>query len=139
MDPDSNPDRDEDEDEDRAPLPPFREVPLTEAAVEELGIYASQGLRLLSITSEPDSPETIVAAIHDYIDAWDDSLVGTDRELMAVALCLGLVWGHLVTITIDWEWAALEMKETGPTTYAVVSPDRAYAIHPGPLVGEYLK
>jgi hypothetical protein len=116
---------------------PVREVPLTEAEFHEFGLYAGQGMKLLGFADEADAPETVVRAIGRFIDEWDPEHATGERELAIIAMCIGLVWGHQVTRELGWQWAVLE--QDGQRSYAVVSPDRAYATHPTVLMAQWLQ
>lgn len=116
---------------------PFKEVPLTEAEFNEFGMYAGQGMQLLGFSDEADPPETVVAAIGRFIEEWDPAYVTGESEFAIIALCIGLVWGHQVTRALDWQWTVLE--QDGQRSYAVVSPDRAYATHPAVFIAQCLQ
>jgi hypothetical protein len=96
-------------------------------------------MRVLGYTDESESPETVVAALHRFVDDWnsDDLNVKTEREHAIIAMCLGIAWGHQITREMNWEWAVLE--QDGLRSYAVVSPDRAYSIHPTVLMSQFLQ
>lgn len=118
---------------------PFQEVPMTEAELNEFGIYGGQGMRLLGFTDTSDSPEAVIIGLHQYVAEWNPATLNlkTEREFAIIAMCLGIAWGHQLTRELNWEWAVLE--KDGVRGYVIVSPDRAYAIHPTGIMSEFLQ
>jgi hypothetical protein len=104
---------------------PFAERPLTLELQEESQELAKDGAGLLQLYSE-DDPAVLVAAIDEHINA-TRPLAGD--ALLDEAVALGCLWGTQVCRALDWEWVQLDDGRLEPH-YAIVSPDRAFAILP---------
>ena len=111
---------------------PYTERPLESEVRNELSDLAADGAARLFLSGEKPQA-AVIAAVNERIDAVRP-LAGDD--LVEEALALGCLWGEQVRQALKWEWT--ELRDVTNTYYALVSPDRAYAIFPTIYMRELL-
>ena len=115
-----------------AAMKPVNDTLLSKEEREEVEHAVEDGLRLLGMAAEA-TPDTLQQAICDRVSALRARIpLLSGDELIDHALTLGCLWGHAVCEQLGWEWTFIAMEEDKPVDglYAVVPPDRRYAIYP---------
>jgi hypothetical protein len=102
--------------------------PLTAAEEKDIRLSVSRGYKHLKL--KPGTPvEKVQKAIRDTIDAVClRKKKATTRVVQDMGVNLGCLWGQTICDKLGWEWCF--MTAHGSKSYAIVSPDRAYAIEP---------
>lgn len=108
---------------------------LTAEEKTEFANVAKQARQNLGLP-EAAEPAAVVKAVDAFVDAWQTARKSPIKRMLRrggpdpvdVALGLGAIWGDALVGQFGWQWVVLQ--ENGRDWYAVVSPDRAFAIYP---------
>jgi len=106
--------------------------PLTAAEAKDIRQSVARGYKFLKL--KPETPvEKVQEAICKAIDAVClGKKKATPKLVEDMGLNLGCLWGQTVCEKLGWEWCYLMAH--GDEGFAVVPPDRSYAIEPMNLV-----
>ena len=108
------------------------EHPFPTSTTEALRTEVAQGTKLLGLSLD-DEPLTIVAAVDEFVYAWQCGDKPPKRTLDPenAPFTLGAVWGEQLVRAFGWEWRMVTFHEHGDTTApGVLSPDRSLAVYP---------
>src|SRR5512138_2469089 len=102
--------------------------PLTAAEAKEIRQSVARGYKLLKV--KPGTPaEKVQEAICKAIDAVClGKKKASAKQVEDFGINLGCLWGQTVCDKLGWEWCYLMAH--GDESFAVVPPDRSYAIEP---------
>jgi hypothetical protein len=108
---------------------------LTAQELNEFRACATQGLDLLTGKCDSDTPDAIVKALDEYVDAWHAKPTGflgmlfnKKPDVVQASLALGSIWGDQIVKRFGWEWICLQHDNMD--YYCVGSPDRALVVYP---------
>jgi hypothetical protein len=93
---------------------------------------AGEGAAILRV-NPADASETIVAAIDQFVFAWQSGQRPSEKviEAESAPFAMGSLWGEQIVRDFGWEWKMITFHEHGNSTApGVVSPDRGLAIYP---------
>lgn len=106
------------------------ERPLKLNVVNEVSEAIQRGYDYLKLKPGRAKPAKVRQAIYDAVDR----LIAAKRRVPAeqaddLAIDLGCLWGQSLCDSLGWAWCQLKYGR-GPAAYAVVSPDRSFAVAP---------
>ena len=102
--------------------------PLTESEAKDIRLSVARGYKHLKL--KPDtSPEKVQEAIYAAIDGIClGKKKATAKAVEDMGINLGCLWGQTICDKLGWEWCY--MTAHGGESFAVVPPDRSYALEP---------
>jgi hypothetical protein len=108
------------------------EEPIDPSIFSNLEGSAEDGAALVGVSTS-DNPDAIVAAIDEFVFAWQ----GGKRPPKKVfdpedaPYALGSLWGQQLVRKFGWEWKMVTFHEHDDSTApGVLSPDRSLAVYP---------
>lgn len=121
-----------------------QEREITVAESKEFAHYAVQGLKNLGFEQGEAEPDAVIEAVGAFVEQWQAPkrtplrrLFNRQPDPIEVALSLGIVWGNQVAHVLGWQWTCL--LQSGQEYFAVVSPERAYAVFPMYWMRQFLE
>jgi hypothetical protein len=101
---------------------------LTAAEAKDIRQSVARGYKFLKLKPET-SAEQVQEAIYAAIDAVClGKKKATSKLIEDMGLYLGCLWGQTICDKLGWEWCY--MMAHGSESFAVVPPDRSYALEP---------
>src|SRR5208283_3068687 len=111
--------------------------PLEANDLQSLENYRKLGRAKLKLEEYGPNPGDIVQTLESRVDTWrqmaEADLTFYDRmpPTGAAAGAIGVHWADQFVRQFGWEWACLVIDNNQESpSISVVSPDRAYALHP---------
>lgn len=103
--------------------------PLTPEEERDIRLSVRRGYKLLKLKPESATAEQVQEAMCKVIDAvfLGKKKVAT-RAIEDMGVNLGCLWGQTICDKLGWEWCY--MTAHGGESYAIVPPDRSYALEP---------
>jgi hypothetical protein len=103
--------------------------PLTASEQKDIDLSVARGYKQLKLNPETTTPEQAQQAIHEAVD---EVFLGkkklSERALVDMGINLGCLWGQTIAKVMGWEWCYATAH--GEEFFAVVSPNRSYALAP---------
>jgi hypothetical protein len=102
--------------------------PLTAAEAKDIRLSIARGYKHLKL-----NPHTSAEKVQEAICAAIDAVClgkkkATAKTVEDMGLNLGCLWGHTICDKLGWDWCY--MTAHGDEGFAIVPPDRSYAIEP---------
>jgi hypothetical protein len=108
------------------------EEPIDPSVFVSLEGSAGDGATLVGV-SISDDPDSIVAAIDEFVFAWQGGKRPPKKVIDPedAPYALGTLWGQQLVRRFGWDWKMVTFHDHGDSTApGVLSPDRSLAIYP---------
>ena len=103
--------------------------PLTPEEEKDIRLSVVRGYKLLKLKPKSATAEQVQEAMCKVIDAvFLGKKKVTKKAVEDMGVNLGCLWGQTICDKLGWEWCY--MTAHGSESYAVVPPDRSYALEP---------
>ena len=110
--------------------------PLSATDQEYITEYVARGIATLRLDAQ-STPPIIVPAIARHVEAERQQVAILDQDAYAVIiLSMGYLWGTQVCHAYAWEWRLVGRGEDVATQ--IVSPQRAFVVHPLRFIKQFL-
>ena len=101
--------------------------PLNAAEQTELDEAISAAIRRLKSRADA-RPETLIAALHDYLDGWRIGRIKSSTHGRTLGIQLGALWGEQLVRALGWQWMSVQINGQG--FFGVVSPEARWVAYP---------